>query len=601
MRRQPSAVTAANVTLPALRASLGRRPVTLGVAVLLGIASAAASLLVPLIVRNIVVNIGAHRSVLASALELAALTLAGGFASGWSSFLLGRAGERGIADVRTRIINHVLRMGLYDTRAAGPGDLVARVTVDSAQLRSITDVSVTALPVSMLVVAVSLVVMGFLNWILLLIVIVTFGLASLAIRAFLRGMRRGASARQAALGSLGERFSSALGSLTMLKAYRAEPAAADLVGREAWKAADAAISADRAQAFIAPLMGLGQQVAIIGVLTGSGVLIASGRLSPADFVAFLMYLFQLISPLMLVASAFGRIQLGMAAVGRIDSLFDLPLEDQGPEAEPELVQTAHVLEFDQVSAGYNGTDALREVSMRVPARGLTALVGVSGAGKSTIINLAERFLAPRSGRATFRGHDLGDWPLGALRGRLAYVDQSVTLVDGTVRDNLLLGCENPPSDDTLLDVLRQVDLAESITQLPMGLETRVGGSSDLSGGQRQRLALARAMLSSAEVFLLDEPTSQLDGINEQRLVEIIEKLQEDRAVVVAAHRLSTVRNADHIVYLENGMVAGQGSHEHLLRTCEGYRKLVLAQADSTDARGTRHLELPGAVMNQSAS
>ncbi len=570
------------MALPTLREALRRRLAATITAVVLALSSSAMSLLTPLLVRQIIIDIGTRRSPVPAAVLLALVTLAGGFSFAWSSFLLGRIGEYGIASLRRKVVDHVLRMRLYDARGVGTGDLVSRATVDAAQLRSISDVSVTALPASIVVVVVSLVVMGLLNWILLLIVLLTFGLASIAIRFFLRGVRRGTAAKQAALGVLGRRFTLALDSLAVIKAYRAESGIAGSIDDETMAAARAAIVADRAQAFIAPLMGLGQQIAIIGVLTGSGVLLAAGRLGPADFVAFLMYLFQLISPLTLVASAFGRIQLGLASVGRIDSVLGMPVEDTGPASEPAGVGGPDVLEFRGVTAGYEGTVVLRDISFTVPRRGLTALVGVSGAGKSTILSLVERFLLPYQGEILFHGCELSEWPLSALRARLAYVDQSITLLEGTIRDNLTIGCEEPISDDELLSALAEVDLSEVVDHLPNGLDTEVGGSTDLSGGQRQRLAIARAMLRPAEVVVLDEPTSQLDGINEQRLVQIMEHWQSDRAVVVVAHRLSTVRQAGQIVFIREGAVVAQGSHERLMATCAGYQELVGAQHSDHD-------------------
>lgn len=565
--------------LATLRAAFRRRPGTVGAAMVLALTAAGASLVAPLLVRSIVTNISSGGSLARYGALLAVLTLGGALASGWSSYLLGRAGEYGTLAVRRRVVEHVLRMRLYDVRRIGVGDVVSRGTVDATQLRSITDVSITALPTSLVMVTVSLIVMGFLNWILLVVVIVTFALAAVAIRFFLRAMRRANSARQEALGALGERLSSTLGSLAVVKASQAETTATEPVIEEARAAADSAISADRSQAFISPVMSLAQQISLIAVLTGSGALLASGRLAPGDFVAFLMYLFQLVSPLMLVASAFGRIQRGLAAVGRIDELLDKPQEDGGPPGGAESPGYCDdALEFRHVGAGYDGTEILRGTSLTIPARGLTALVGGSGAGKSTVLKLIEKFLTPYRGSIHLHGRDLADWRLESLRGRLAYVDQSITLLTGTIRDNLVTGLTDPPSDDTLFATLAKVDLARDIALLSDGLDTWIGSDVDLSGGQRQRLALARALLRPADVFLLDEPTSQLDGFNEQRLVQIMEELVKERAVVVVAHRLSTVRHARHIVYLEEGEVAGQGSHEHLNATCGGYRALLRSQA-----------------------
>ncbi len=297
-----------------------------------------------------------------------------------------------------------------------------------------------------------------------------------------------------------------------------------------------------------------------------------------------MYLFQLINPLMTVASGFGRIQLGLSSVGRILEVLRARGERSGPAAEPDRVAGAPALEFRAVSAGYQHADVLRRMDLTVPARGITAIVGASGAGKSTVLNLAERFLEPRVGTIRLHGADAADWPLTALRGRIAYVDQANTMLDATIRENLLLGCAVPPPDAAVLDALGRVDLAEAVAALPQGLDTRLGGAGDLSGGQRQRLALVRALLSDADVLLLDEPSSQLDGPNEERLLALLDEAARERAVVVVAHRLSTIRESARIVYLEDGCALDAGTHAELLARCSGYRALVRSQSGAVPDR-----------------
>ncbi|MGC4808913.1 ABC transporter ATP-binding protein [Micromonospora sp. DT228] len=563
--------------VPALRtlrrAVLGR-PLVAGGAVLLGVLSGAVSLASPLLVRALVVDFAEHRSPVLGALQLAATVLLGAIAAGVSSFLLASVGERGVAAVRDAVVTHLLRLPPAAIRRLGVGDMVARVTADAAALRSLTDVGVTALPVSALVVLVSLVLMGTLDWVLLIVVIATFAVAAVAMRAFLRRMRSGNAAQQEALGALAERLAAALSTLTVIKAYRAEQHVRAPIMAHSDAAADAAISGARAQAFLTPLMGVAQQIAIIGVLAGSGARLSSGQLSAADFVAFMMYLFQIVSPLTMVASGFGRLQQGLAAVGRLDALGAQQPEDPGAERNPDVVPGAPALELRSVSAGYDQGDVLHGVSFTVAPRGLTAVVGGSGAGKSTVLNVLERFVDVRSGAALLHGRPLAHWPTAALRARIAYVDQSFTLLAGSVRENLTLGGDPSTPDDVLLRALAEVGMEAAVRALPDGLDTVIGAATDLSGGQRQRLALARALLSAADVVLLDEPSSQLDGLNEQRLVEVVDRLIADRAVVMVAHRLSTVRHADQVVFLDQGRVAGVGTHDELRRHCAGYRDLV---------------------------
>jgi ABC-type multidrug transport system fused ATPase/permease subunit len=564
-----------------LRDILRRSPGTVALAVVLALGSAGLSLAVPYIVSGMVEAVQRGDTPVRQGLELAGLVLGVAVAAGWSSYLLGRVGEYGVADIRARMIRRLLAMRPGEVRARGVGDLVSRTTTDAAYLRSVSDATVTAMPVSAVMVVASLVLMGRLDWVLLLIVVGTFALAGLAVRAFLRGMRRSGRMRQEALGVLAERLSSALAALPTVKAYRAEERVSGPILEQVDRVARNAVASDRAQAFITPLAGLGQQIALIGVLAIGGTRVASGRLTPAHYVAFLMYLFQIVNPLMTVATGFAQIQQGLASVGRVLGVLRMPTEPAGPAVEPTPPPGAPALEFRSVSAGYEGRDVLRGLDLSVPSRGVTALVGVSGVGKTTVLNLVERFLDPGAGTVALHGVDVTRWPLAALRGRVAYLDQSSVLVEGTVRENATLGCRATPDDEAVFAALRRVGLAEVVEALPDGLDTRLGGAHDLSGGQRQRLALVRALLSDADVLLLDEPSSQLDGLSEELLLAVVEETARERAVVVVAHRLSTVRSAARIVYLDGGTAVDAGTHEELVERSAGYRALVRGQYGGT--------------------
>lgn len=573
-----------------LRGILRRSPGVVALALALALGSAALSLLVPLVVSGMVEGVAQGRTPVWKGLQLAGLVLAGAVASGWSSFLLGRVGEYGVAGIRSRMIRRLLAMRPGEVRKRGVGDLVTRTTSDVAYLRSVSDVTVTAMPVSAVMVVASLILMGCLDWVLLLIVIGTFAMAGLAVRAFLRGMRRSGQARQEALGVLAERLSSALTALPTIKAYRAEERVSGPILEQVDRVAHNSVASDRSQAFITPLAGMGQQIAIIGVLAVGGARVASGHLTPAHYVAFLMYLFQMVNPLMTVATGFARVQQGLASVGRVLAVLRLRTEATGPAVEPEPVPDAPALRFSSVTAGYPGAaDVLRGLDLTVPTRGVTALVGVSGVGKTTVLSLVERFLDARSGSVALHGVDVTKWPLAALRGRIAYLDQSSALVDGTVRENATLGCRTAPKDAAILDALRRVGLAEMVEEMPHGLDTRLGGAHELSGGQRQRLALVRALLADTDVLMLDEPSSQLDGPNEELLLAIIEEAARERAVVVVAHRLSTIRDAGRIVFLDGGVAVDTGTHAELVERCTGYRALVRGQyggaAGGHDAAG----------------
>ncbi|WP_339132921.1 ABC transporter ATP-binding protein [Streptomyces sp. f51] len=556
----------------------------LAVAALLALISAAATLAVPLMVRDLVEALSDTGGLVRPVALMTAVALAGAGAATVSGYLLARVGEKMILRLRSRVMEHTMRLPLRVVRTQGPGNLVARVTSDATMLRSVIDVGAIQLPLSVITVIATLIVMSVLDWVLVLITVGSFVLAGAVIGLVIVRVRRSINAQQTALGELAQRFTATLASLPTIKAYRAETHTAQGLAQDAADLTDSTLHSARLQSLIGPVMGLGQQIALVSIILGGGARMASGDLTMPDFIAFLLFLLQLVAPVAVVASSIGQLQAGLAARSRFDDLLSLPQEAAGTATtSPVPVQGAPGVEFSDVTFAYDGEPVLEDLTFSAPRRGLTALVGHSGAGKSTVLTLVERFMHPDRGTIRVLGHDLDGWPLDDLRRRVAYVDQTFTLLEGTVRDNLLLGSDTLLGDDALLDALDAVALRDEVLRLPNGLDTVLGRATDFSGGQRQRLALARVLLTDADVVLLDEPTSQLDSINEQRLRDLVTRLAEDRALVVVAHRLSTVQHADHVLVMDSGRALDAGTHPELLARCPQYQDLVRNQQWSAEA------------------
>ncbi|MFD5516227.1 ABC transporter ATP-binding protein [Streptomyces sp. NPDC127066] len=574
-------------------------------ALALSLAATASTLAIPLLVRELIETLAKRGSIVGTLAWMVPLALGGALASSLSGYLLARTGERFILRLRSRVMEHTLRMPLQSVRAAGAGNLVARITSDAMLLRSVIDVGVVQVPVAVVTALATIVLMALLDWVLVLLTFTAFALAGCAIWYVLRQVRRGYESIQIATGSLAQRFTTSLASLLTIKAYRAERRTADSLTEDAGEITKEMLKASRLQSVVLPVMSLGQEVALAGIVIAGSARIADGSLALPDFIAFLLYLLQLVSPVTVLVMGFGRLQTGLAAKGRFEELLAAPTEpaEEEPAGAVERARpvgtgtgaaSTDAVRFDRVSFAYDdGQPVLNEVTFRVPRRGLTAVVGHSGAGKSTLFTLIERFMDSAEGTVSVLGRDVSRWPLQELRSRLGYVDQAFTLLEGTIRENLLLGIDSDPErgrageDDWLMTTLESVGLAETVRSLPDGLDTVLGRAVDLSGGQRQRIALARALLSPADVILLDEPTSQLDALNELRLRDVIDTLSRDRSVLVVAHRMSTVMHADHVVVLKEGTVAATGTHADLMAADAHYRDLVESQQWSpADRTGT---------------
>ncbi|MHA6757079.1 ABC transporter ATP-binding protein [Streptacidiphilus sp. PAMC 29251] len=567
-----------------LRRELTTEPATLAGALLLALTATAAALALPLLLRSVITDFSDHRTMTPDIALMCTAAVVGAVTQALSGFLSARIGEHMIYRLRIRIMEHALRLPLAVARSQGTGELTARITSDAALLRQVIDVA-TQLPLAAMTVVATLLVMAWIDWVLTVTTVVALTALTGLILLILRRMKANVTGQQDAVGHIAQRFTANLEALTTIKAYRAEPMAARALATDAGQLRTVSLQGARLNALIPAVLTLGNQFAMIAVILAGGARLASGDLGVAGFAAFLLYLLQTIPAVSTLATGLGRLQAGLAARDRCNELLSLPTETDPRTTEPPTptpLAGVPAVVFRSVSYTHPGTSesaaALRGISFSAARTGLTAIVGPSGAGKSTTLSLIDRFIHPSSGSITVLGHDTRHWPLDALRTRIAYVDQAFTLLEATARENLQLGRTRPASDSQLAAALDAVGLTRDIARLPQGLDTPLGRDCDLSGGQRQRMALARALLSDADIVLLDEPTSQLDGLNEQRFRGIVDDLAATRAVLVVAHRLTTVQHAHYVIMMNQGTVLDAGEHLALLRRCTPYRELVASQA-----------------------
>jgi ABC-type multidrug transport system fused ATPase/permease subunit len=521
------------------------------IAAALALCSTGSALALPWAVWDVTVALTRSEPIAGPLLRLGALALGVAAAQVGSGWLLARAGEDLLLRLRRRVIDHVLRLQLSAAQAQGAGDVTARMTSDAALVRAWAEAALVHIPVAALGTVATLTAMVCLNPALTLLTVGSFGVAGVPLVSVIARTRRAADARQAALADLGQQLFGYMTALTPVKAYRHEAMAAARLGRTADHLGTVSVTAARLQSLMGPLVGLGQQVALVAVAVVATQRIATDDLSSATFNAFFFLLLYLTSPVTVVVLGIGHLRAGRAARDRLDRLFALKTEPDEPQRgsvrRPNVVH-GDAVSFQDVTFSHSGAvPTLRELSFTVPSTGLTALVGPSGAGKSTVFALMGRYVQADQGHIRILGQEIDTWPLTELRRRIAYVDQHASVLEGTIRDNLQLGQAHPVSEDHLWEALETVGLRGVVERLPRTIDAYLGRGRDLSGGQRQRLVLARALLSDADLFLLDEPTSQLDDAGEKRVMCALERLAATRTVVVATHRLSTLRHARNYV------------------------------------------------------
>jgi ABC-type multidrug transport system fused ATPase/permease subunit len=566
---------------PALLARVRPHRRTLALSGVLALFGAAGGLAQPLAAREVIEALGDDESLLVPLLVLGGLVALSSVIIAVNLWLLERTAERVVLGTRRDLAARLLRLRLSAFDREAPGDLVARATSDSTLLGSVTSTALVQLVIGAVALLASIVLMGVVDLVLLgvtlAVLVVVGGAVALVLPRILRATER----QQEAVGGLGAALERALGGLRTVKASGAEERETRAVNEAAEQAYRRGMESAGYQAIVGTSTGVIVQVAFLAVLGVGGARVASGDLGVGDLIAFLLYLFYLTDPIASVAQGATQLQQGLAAVRRIDAVTTLPIEDEpgpaiaaipAPDGEPLVV-------FERVSFGYlpDRPEVLHEVSFEVPSQGVTAIVGPSGAGKTTLFGLLERFYEPDVGTIRFAGRNLADWPRAALRAQIGYVEQEAPVLAGTLRQNLLYAAPEA-SEEALRAVLREARLEEVVARLPDGLDTEIAArGTSLSGGERQRIAIARALLRRPMLLLLDEAASQLDAVNEMALRETVARAAERGAVLAIAHRLSTVVSARRIFVLEQGRVRAAGTHAELVSGDALYAELAATQ------------------------
>jgi ATP-binding cassette subfamily C protein len=566
----------------------------------LSLATAASGLALPLVVRGLIGNLG-HAPVTGLVVAMSALVVANAAIGALGSFLLRRTAESVVLHARHHLVGRLLRLRLSAVESHEPGDLMSRVTADTTLLREVTTDTLVGGVTSLLALVATIVMMGLMDLTLLGVTMVALGLAVVVIVVVLPRINRAAKRAQESVGVMGAALERMFGAFRTVKASGAEEREGARVREAATEAWRASVRAAKWSALAGNVGGLAIQAAFITVLTVGGSRVATGAIDVGTLVAFLLYVFYLMPPVNQLAAAVTTYQVGAAAITRFQEAEALPVEpvagqstgstDQPPSAEPPAAATstgatrAATVAFEDVSFRYDPalSPVHQHVSFAVPAGGMTAFVGPSGAGKTTVFSLVERFYEPESGRVVVDGIDVSAWPLDRLRAAIGYVEQDAPVLSGTLRENLLYGAPGA-GDDELEEVLLTTRLSGMVQALPAGLDTTVGHRGmKLSGGERQRVAIARALLRRPRLLLLDEATSQLDAVNEAALRDTIAAAARTTTVLVVAHRLSTVTLADRIIVMDAGRVVAMGTHEQLVATDPLYAELAATQFLATSS------------------
>ena len=547
----------------------------------ISVVGAALSVAQPAVVALVINSVQSSKPLGGVVALLIGLVLLTAVISGIQQYLLQRTAEGVVRGTRQLLVHRLLRLPISDFDTRRTGDLVSRVGSDTTLLRAVVTSGLVDAVSGALVFVGSVIAMGLISLPLLGLTLVVVAVAVGVVVGLGGRIQKLTLAAQTQVGQLAAGVARAIPGIRTIRAAGATERETEVLNGLTTDAYRTGVRLAKVMALIAPIIGIALQGAFIAVLAVGGYLVASGTMTVAQLVAFILYLLMMIMPLGRVFGAYTATQNALGAVVRIQEITALPEEGAqqrvvaGPlRAVSSRPPGSPAVAFRGVSFGYGSHRVLSDLSFSVPVGTKTAIVGPSGAGKSTILALIERFYDPADGVIRIGGADVREQTRAQTRAMLGYVEQDSPVLAGTIRENLLIGAP-AASDEDCAAVLAAVNLSGVLGRDPAGLGAQVGEDGILlSGGERQRLAIARALLASPQVLLLDEPTASLDGRNEQALRDAIDAISHDRTLILVAHRLATVVDADQILVLEDGRLQAVGTHEELLRSSPLYLELA---------------------------
>lgn len=557
--------------------------IVLSIGLVLSVVASLLSVVQPRVLQNLVNGIAAGRSTLRAATLLTLLALGTAAVQGLQGYLVQRGAESIARGMRDRLVSRYLSRTVAAHDRANSADLLSRASVDVNVVKNMVSAGLIPI-VGAIVMLVG--ISGFmilLDPILFLTILVAFliGLAIVVSKG--RSVRKMSLDLQTSLGSFAASVERLLAGIRTVKASGAEDSEREKVGVQSVHVWTEGVRLARLVSLIQPLVNLCLQGALLVVVILGAMRLSSGRMDVGELLAFLVYLFMLITPISTLSQSYAQLQMGFGALDRIMEVDGLDEEDFGLDASTGRRRGVSI-EFSGVDFGYlEGEPVLRDCSFAIRPGEKVAIVGRSGSGKSTIVELIERFYEADRGEIFVGGRNVSSMPVSELRSHIALVSQETETLTGTVRDNLAPGT-HAVSDDRMRTVLRQVGLCGPDGRLDLDLDTDLGqGGISLSGGQRQRLAWARLLLGDADILLLDEATSHLDPQTEAAIFALLNahargrhargRHARGRTVVMVTHSETAAAIADRVLLISGGGVRKEGTHRQLLRESVEYRQL----------------------------
>ena len=554
----------------------------MAISIVFGLIFAGTTLIPPLLIRRLITWLTDGGGSTTDLLFITALLIGVYLLRGVSRYGYGRFSHvvayRVLDDLMVRVYRHLQRLSHRFFTRRRTGELIARSINDIEALEDFIAHGIPDTVLAAFIPTTMFAVLCYLNFQLALIVIAPLPIAGFLIFRFSQPVRQMWRRVRSGISELVAQVQDNLAGMTEIKSFGREQEQADRIALHSARFRDASIGANNVSLMPAGMIELAGGVGIIFAVWLGGGYALQGQMSVADLFVFIVYLGHIYQPFLQLANLTDVLHKAASSCERVFDLLDIEPDIVNPANSIVLPDIKGEVAFCNVTFAYDDNQpVLRNIEFRAAAGEMVAIVGATGAGKTTMTGLVQRFYDPQEGRVLIDGHDVRTLDLDFLRRHISAVRQDVFLFHGTVRQNILFG--RPTAAEAEIVAAAQAANAETfILELPQGYDTVVGERGvRLSGGQKQRISIARALLKDAPILILDEATSAVDGETEWLIQQALSRLTVHRTTLIIAHRLSTIRHADRIIVLDNGRIVETGTHQSLLKLNGHYARMVKAQ------------------------
>jgi ATP-binding cassette subfamily B protein AbcA/BmrA len=549
----------------------------LAFALTLSVITTLVSLLIPLLTKGLVDGFSVAAISAAQLALVAGVFIVQALLSAYATYSLNYSGQKIISGLRDLLWSKLVKLPVsyFDNKASG--ETISRVTNDTMIVKELITNHITGFITGTISIIGSLTILFIMNWKLTLIIFIVVPVATAILIPIGRKMFLISRETQDETAQFTGLLNHILPEIRLVKSSNAEEVEYNRGKTGIDKLFKLGLREAKVQSLVGPLITLVVMAALVTVIGYGGMQVSSGAITAGALVAFILYLFQIIMPIGQITQFFTQLQKSVGATERMIEILGETEEDL--KSGLPVAHAHQSLYLKNVSFSYKpGSPVIKQIDAEIPAGKVTAIVGPSGGGKTTLFKLIERYYKPANGMIALGDENISRYSLESWRKQIGYVSQESPIIAGTIRENICYGLDREISEEELEKAAEMSYALKFIQELPYTFDTEVGERGImLSGGQRQRIAIARALLRNPRILMLDEATSSLDSQSEQSVQEALKLLMAGRTTIVIAHRLSTVIDADQLLFIENGEITGRGTHAELMESHELYRQFAIQQ------------------------